>query len=51
MATDGEKAAYVDGATEKTYDGTGRKGSVVAEAGELYGDTQTAEEYGYVERG
>lgn len=37
---------YVDPVT-----GHGTKGAAIQEAGEIYGNIETAEEYGYVSRG
>lgn len=48
-----EKQEYVVKATsaEIERDLVQRKGSVIGEAAVLYGDVETAEHYGYVERG
>jgi amino acid transporter len=41
----------VDGAHEEATKMAARRGSKANEASDLYGDIQTAEEYGYVSRG
>ena len=41
----------VDGAHEEATKLAARRGSKANEASDLYGDIQTAEEYGYVTRG
>jgi amino acid transporter len=53
-----EKGAYsVNAGMAPTYDGNDaahivrQKGGAMGEAADIYGDIQTAEEYGYVERG
>jgi hypothetical protein len=47
-----EKKPYnLDGeGVPQTEGNNGRKGSVIAEGAEMYGDVATAEEYGYVDR-
>lgn len=51
---DQEKAQYTVGAESPDHgvkEIVERKGAALGEAADLYGDVQTAEEYGYVERG
>jgi amino acid transporter len=49
--TDEKKPYYQDGEGSPQIEGRdGRKGSVIAEGAEMYGDVATAEEYGYVDR-
>ena len=50
-----EKSAYSTGMDAPTYDDPSRiveeKGIRMGEAADIYGDVETAEEYGYVTRG
>ncbi|PVI04748.1 hypothetical protein DM02DRAFT_518078 [Periconia macrospinosa] len=53
MATeiDHEKAQYTVGSVDGSDNVVKEKGNAVGEAAAMYGDIQTAEEFGYVERG